>query len=321
MMSERSLGDQSSSFDRLQQYQAQVKIEPIEENKVIKESLPSIEVNGDAMVKDLAQSEHKGNFDPNKTLNTTAGLEIDVRDVNFFYGKKQVLFDVSLPIRSRQVTALIGPSGCGKSTFLRTLNRMNDMIPDTRVEGQALFHDQNIYDRKTDVVLLRQQIGMVFQRPNPFPKSIFDNVAYGLRVQGKPRKYIEEMVEKSLRGAALWDEVKDRLRSSALGLSGGQQQRLCIARALAVQPDVLLMDEPCSALDPIATLKIEELITELVKEYTIVIVTHNMQQAARVSHFTGFFLSGKLVEYGPTTQIFERPQQKETEDYISGRFG
>ncbi|QBD80014.1 phosphate ABC transporter ATP-binding protein [Ktedonosporobacter rubrisoli] len=256
---------------------------------------------------------------PQPTSDT--GLKIDVKDTNFYYGSKQALYEVSLPIRERQVTALIGPSGCGKSTFLRTLNRMNDLIPNTRVEGEALFDGENIYDKRTDVVLLRQRIGMVFQRPNPFPKSIFENVAYGLHVQGKKGKQVEEMVERSLRGAALWDEVKDRLKSSALGLSGGQQQRLCIARALAVQPEVLLMDEPASALDPIATLKIEELVTELVKDYTIVIVTHNMQQAARVSQFTGFFLSGKLVEYAATRDIFERPKKKETEDYISGRFG
>lgn len=266
-------------------------------------------------------SEHMGTFDPKKTLKTDATVKIDVRRTNFFYGPKQALYDVSLPLRERQVTALIGPSGCGKSTFLRTLNRMNDLIPGTRTEGEALFEGQNIYEKRTDVVLLRQRIGMVFQRPNPFPKSIFENVAYGLRIQGKPNSYIKDRVEESLRGAAIWNEVKDRLNASALGLSGGQQQRLCIARALAVQPEVLLMDEPCSALDPIATLKIEELITELVKDYTIVIVTHNMQQAARVSHFTGFFLSGKLIEYAPTADLFERPKKKETEDYISGRFG
>lgn len=266
-------------------------------------------------------SEHMGKFDPTKTLNQQADLKIDVRNTKFFYGAKQALYGVSIPIRERQVTALIGPSGCGKSTFLRTLNRMNDLIPSARVEGEAMFDGQNIYDKRTDVVLLRQRIGMVFQRPNPFPKSIYDNIAYGLQIQGKPRKYIQEQVEKSLRGAALWDEVKDRLNTSALGLSGGQQQRLCIARALAVQPEVLLMDEPASALDPIATLKIEELVTELAKDYTIVIVTHNMQQAGRVSHFTGFFLSGKLIEYAPTVDIFERPKKKETEDYISGRFG
>lgn len=250
-----------------------------------------------------------------------ARVKIDVRHTNFFYGAKQALYDVSIPIYERQVTALIGPSGCGKSTFLRTLNRMNDLIPGTRTEGEALLDGQNIYARGIDVVLLRQRVGMVFQRPNPFPKSIFENIAYGLRVQGKSKRELEEAVEQSLRAAALWDEVKDRLKSSALGLSGGQQQRLCIARALAVKPEVLLMDEPCSALDPIATLKIEELITELVKDYTIVIVTHNMQQAARVSQFTGFFLSGKLIEHAKTVNLFERPQKKETEDYISGRFG
>jgi phosphate transport system ATP-binding protein len=253
--------------------------------------------------------------------NQDASIRIDVRHTNFWYGAKQALFDVTIPLRDRQVTALIGPSGCGKSTFLRTLNRMNDLIPGTRTEGEAILDGQNIYDKSQDVVFLRQRVGMVFQRPNPFPKSIFENVAYGLRVQGKSGKYVEERVEQSLRGAALWDEVKDRLKTSALGLSGGQQQRLCIARAIAVNPEVLLMDEPASALDPIATLKIEELVGDLVKDYTIVIVTHNMQQAARVSQFTGFFLSGHLVEHAPTVDLFERPQKKETEDYISGRFG
>jgi phosphate transport system ATP-binding protein len=253
--------------------------------------------------------------------NVDAAAKIDVRNTNFWYSAKQALYDVSIPLRERQVTALIGPSGCGKTTFLRTLNRMNDLIPGTRTEGEALLDGENIYDKSLDVVLLRQRVGMVFQRPNPFPKSIFENVAYGLRVQGKSNKDIKKRVEQSLIGAALWDEVKDRLNSSALGLSGGQQQRLCIARALAVEPEVILMDEPASALDPIATLKIEELICELQKNYTIVIVTHNMQQAARVSQFTGFFLSGKLIEHGPTVQIFERPTKKETEDYISGRFG
>jgi len=254
------------------------------------------------------------------TADTSANIKIDIRQVNFYYGAKQALYDVSLPIRERQVTALIGPSGCGKSTFLRTLNRMNDLIPNTRIEGSALLDGQNIYDKDLDVVLLRQRIGMVFQRPNPFPKSIFENIAYGLRIQGRTQK-LSEQVEQSLKGAALWDEVKDRLQTSALGLSGGQQQRLCIARALAVKPEVLLMDEPCSALDPIATLKIEELITELSKDYTIVIVTHNMQQAARVSQYTGFFNLGKLIEYAPTVQLFEHPKRKETEDYVSGRFG
>ena len=260
----------------------------------------------------VAQSEK---FNPN------SAIKIDVKNLNFFYAAKQALFEVSLPIREYQTTALIGPSGCGKSTFLRTLNRMNDLIPGTRTQGEATLDEENIYERSTNVVLLRQRIGMVFQRPNPFPKSIFENVAYGLRIQGKPKQYTEETVERSLKEAALWDEVKDRLKTSALGLSGGQQQRLCIARALAVRPEVLLMDEPCSALDPIATLKIEELIAQLTKDYTIVIVTHNMQQAARVSQYTGFFLSGKLIEYAPTIELFERPKRKETEDYISGRFG
>jgi len=260
-------------------------------------------------------------IDSGQKLNPDKTIKIDVKYVDFYYGAKQALFGVSLPIRERQITSLIGPSGCGKTTFLRTLNRMNDLIPGTRTEGEAILDGQNIYDKLLDVILLRQRVGMVFQRPNPFPKSIFENIAYGLHIQRKPRKVIEEVVEKSLRGAALWDEVKDRLKSSALALSGGQQQRLCIARALAVEPEVLLMDEPCSALDPIATLKIEELISELSKNYTIVIVTHNMQEAARVSQFTGFFLSGKLIEYAPTLDLFERPKKKETEDYISGRFG
>ena len=249
-----------------------------------------------------------------------AGVKIDANHMDFWYGLKQALFDVSMSIRDRQVTALIGPSGCGKTTFLRTLNRMNDLIPHTRTEGEALLDGQNIFDDTMDVVTLRKRVGMVFQRANPFPKSIFENVAYGLRAQGKSGKYIRERVEASLRGAALWDEVKDRLKASALGLSGGQQQRLCIARAIAVDPEVLLLDEPASALDPIATLKIEDLIAELAQDYTIVIVTHNMQQAARVSQYTGFFLSGRLIEFGPTVDLFERPTQKETEDYISGRF-
>ena len=258
---------------------------------------------------------------PHSSINPDAATIIDVKGLNFFYGPKQALHDVSVPVREHQVTALIGPSGCGKSTFLRTLNRMNDLIPGTRTEGEALFDGKNIYNKSTDVVLLRQRIGMVFQRPNPFPKSIFENVAYGLRVQSKGGKKLHDIVEESLRGAALWDEVKDRLNGSALGLSGGQQQRLCIARAIAVKPDVLLMDEPASSLDPIATLKIEELMSELMKEYTIVIVTHNMQQAARISQYTGFFLSGRMIEYAPTVNLFEHPKKKETEDYISGRFG
>jgi phosphate transport system ATP-binding protein len=262
-----------------------------------------------------------GEFDPRKNLNPVAQTKIQIENLNFYYGAKQALYDVALPIREHQVTALIGPSGCGKSTFLRTLNRMNDLIPGTRTEGEAIMDGRNIYDSAIDVISLRQRIGMVFQRANPFRKSIFDNVAYGLHIQRKSREAIQETVERSLREAALWDEVKDRLKTSAMGLSGGQQQRLCIARALAVRPEVLLMDEPCSALDPIATLKIEELITDLSKEYTIVIVTHNMQQAARVSQYTGFFLVGKLIEYAQTVDIFERPKRKETEDYVSGRFG
>ena len=256
-----------------------------------------------------------------KYLNREADIKIHARNVNFYYGTKQALYDVTLPLAELQVTALIGPSGCGKTTFLRTLNRMNDLIPGTRTEGEAIMDGRNIYDPSIDVVSLRQRIGMIFQRPNPFRKSIFDNVAYGLHIQRKPRHVIQETVERSLKEAALWDEVKDRLKAPALGLSGGQQQRLCIARAVAARPEVILMDEPCSALDPIATQKIEELITELSKEYTIVIVTHNMQQAARVSHYTGFFLSGRLIEHAPTTELFEHPTKKETEDYISGRFG
>jgi len=262
-----------------------------------------------------------GEFDPRKNLNPDAQTKIQIENLNFYYGAKQALYDVALPIREHQVTALIGPSGCGKSTFLRTLNRMNDLIPGTRTEGEAIMDGRNIYDSAIDVISLRQRIGIVFQRANPFRKSIFDNVAYGLHIQRKSREAIQETVEQSLREAALWDEVKDRLKTSAMGLSGGQQQRLCIARALAVRPEVLLMDEPCSALDPIATLKIEELITDLSKEYTIVIVTHNMQQAARVSQYTGFFLVGKLIEYAQTVDIFERPKRKGTEDYVSGRFG
>src|SRR5438445_25993 len=247
--------------------------------------------------------------------------KINIQHLNFFYASKQALYDVSLPIPEHQITALIGPSGCGKSTFLRTLNRMNDLIPGTRTEGEAIFDGENIYDKSTDVVLLRQRIGMVFQRPNPFPKSIFDNIAYGLRIQHTSGKQLHEIVEQSLVDAALWDEVKDRLNTSALGLSGGQQQRLCIARALAVKPDVLLMDEPASALDPIATLKIEELITELSANYTIVIVTHNMQQAGRCSDYTAFLYLGQLIEFGSTTKIFSNPTERRTEDYITGRFG
>jgi phosphate transport system ATP-binding protein len=249
--------------------------------------------------------------------------KISVSKLDFFYGKAQALHDISLEIPEREVMAFIGPSGCGKSTFLRTLNRMNDTIPIARVEGEVLMDGENIYAPGTDVVALRRKVGMVFQKSNPFPKSIFDNVAYGIRINGlhKNKADLEEQVEKALRDAALWDEVKDRLKNSAFGLSGGQQQRLCIARALAVQPEVVLMDEPASALDPIATQKIEELVVELKKDYTIVIVTHNMQQAARVSDKTAFFMLGKLVEVNPTQKMFTKPDEKLTEDYITGRFG
>ncbi|HXG53798.1 MAG TPA: phosphate ABC transporter ATP-binding protein PstB [Vicinamibacterales bacterium] len=248
---------------------------------------------------------------------------IDVKDLNFYYGEKKALENITIGIRPNVVTAFIGPSGCGKSTFLRTLNRMNDIIPGTRVEGQVLIDGTNIYGSGTDVVALRRRVGMVFQKSNPFPKSIFENVAYGLRVNGLAgtRSELQARVEESLQSAAIWDEVKDRLQESALALSGGQQQRLCIARALAVKPDILLMDEPASALDPIATQRIEELIYDLKKAYTIVIVTHNMQQAARVSDSTAFFWLGKLVEYGATEKMFTNPTEKLTEDYVTGRFG
>jgi phosphate transport system ATP-binding protein len=242
--------------------------------------------------------------------------------LDFYYGDFHALLDISLDFHVNRVTALIGPSGCGKSTLLRCLNRMNDLIPYSRVEGRVLLDGGDIYDAQVDVVNLRRQVGMVFQKPNPFPKSVFENVAYGLRVNGiKDRAHIENQVEKSLRQAALWDEVKDRLHDSALGLSGGQQQRLCIARALAVEPEVLLMDEPASALDPIATQKIEDLIHELKKSYTIIIVTHNMQQAARVSDVTAFFYLGKLIEVDQTENLFTRPKLQQTSDYITGRFG
>jgi phosphate transport system ATP-binding protein len=249
--------------------------------------------------------------------------KIAVRNLNFYYGKTQALHSVSLEIPERIVMAFIGPSGCGKSTFLRTLNRMNDVIPGTRVDGEVLMDEQDIYVPGTDVVELRRKVGMVFQKSNPFPKSIFDNVAYGLRINRltSSKSELDERVEQALRDAALWSEVKDRLKSSALSLSGGQQQRLCIARALAIRPEVVLMDEPASALDPVATHKIEELIVELKKQYTIVIVTHNMQQAARVSDTTAFFLLGKLIEVNATEKMFTNPNEKLTEDYITGRFG
>ncbi len=248
--------------------------------------------------------------------------KIDVENLDFFYGNSQALFDVNLKIPSGQVTAFIGPSGCGKSTFLRTLNRMNDTIDGTRAVGKVHLDGQDIYSPTTDVVSLRKRVGMIFQKSTPFPKSIYENIAYGPKLHGQNNKQIlDEIIESSLKRAALWDEVKDRLNKSALGLSGGQQQRLCIARAIAVSPDVLLMDEPASALDPKSTAKIEDLIEELKGDYTIVIVTHNMQQAARVSDRTAFFFEGKIIEYGDTEKIFTSPEKKQTEDYITGRFG
>jgi len=249
-------------------------------------------------------------------------LKMAAKNLDFFYGDFHALIDISLDFYENRVTALIGPSGCGKSTLLRCLNRMNDLIPNIRVEGDIVLDGHDIYDPNVDVVALRRRVGMVFQKPNPFPKTVFDNIAYGPRVNGiSDRDIISERVEKTLRQAALWDEVKDRLHDSALGLSGGQQQRLCIARAMAVEPEVLLMDEPCSALDPIATQKIEELIHELKKRYTIIIVTHNMQQAARVSDITAFFYLGKLIETDKTETLFTRPKLSQTSDYITGRFG
>jgi phosphate transport system ATP-binding protein len=247
---------------------------------------------------------------------------IETRDLNFYYGTSRALKNVSISCPANKVTAIIGPSGCGKSTFIRTLNRMNDVIPTTRLEGTILLDGKSIHGPDVDVVELRRRVGMVFQKPNPFPKPIFDNIAYGLRINGlRDRRKLEEVVERSLRGAALWEEVKDRLAENAFALSGGQQQRLCIARALAVEPEVILFDEPCSAIDPIATAKVEDLIEELQKSYTVVIVTHNMQQAARVSDYTAFMMLGELVEFGVTEKIFTNPENTLTEEYITGRFG
>lgn len=242
--------------------------------------------------------------------------------MNLYYGNNHALKNINLDIYENQITAFIGPSGCGKSTYLKTLNRMNDLVPNVTINGKVLIDGEDIYDPKVDTTLLRKKVGMVFQQPNPFPMSIYDNIAYGPRIHGiKGKAELDAIVEKSLRGAALWDEVKDRLKRSALGLSGGQQQRLCIARALAVEPEILLMDEPTSALDPISTLKIEDLMGELKKNYTVVIVTHNMQQATRIADYTAFFLVGEVVEYAPTTDLFSHPREKKTEDYITGRFG
>ncbi|WP_076408421.1 phosphate ABC transporter ATP-binding protein PstB [Shewanella sp. UCD-KL12] len=247
---------------------------------------------------------------------------LEIRNLDLKYGEKQALFDVSMKIPQKQVTAFIGPSGCGKSTLLRCINRMNDLVDHCHISGEILLHGQNIYDKKVDVAALRRNVGMVFQRPNPFPKSIYENVVYGLRLQGlNNRRDLDEAAERSLRGAAIWDEVKDRLHDNAFGLSGGQQQRLVIARAIAIEPEVLLLDEPTSALDPISTLTIEELITELKSKYTVVIVTHNMQQAARVSDQTAFMYMGELIEYADTNTIFTTPQKRKTEDYITGRYG
>lgn len=248
--------------------------------------------------------------------------KIEIEHLNLFYGDFQALKDVNLSIEEKEITAFIGPSGCGKSTCIKTLNRMNDLVPDCRVEGKITIDDEDIYAKDCDVTLLRKRAGMVFQKPNPFPMSIYDNIAYGPRVHGMNKKAeLDERVESALRSAALWDEVKDRLKGSALGISGGQQQRLCIARALAVEPDILLMDEPTSALDPISTLKIEDLMYDLKKKYTVIIVTHNMQQAVRISDKTAFFLMGEVIEFGSTIQIFNEPDKKKTEDYVTGRFG
>ena len=249
-------------------------------------------------------------------------IKISAKNVNLYYGDNHALKNINMDIKKNKVTALIGPSGCGKSTFLKSLNRMNDLIDNVKITGEITLDNENIYDENVDTTLLRKKIGMVFQQPNPFPMSIYDNIAYGPRIHGiKSKAKLDEIVEESLRGAAIFDEVKDRLKKSALGLSGGQQQRLCIARALAVQPDVLLMDEPTSALDPISTLKVEELMEELKKKYTVVVVTHNMQQATRVSDETAFFLVGELIEFDKTENIFSNPKNKKTEDYITGRFG
>ena len=249
-------------------------------------------------------------------------IKVKVENLNLYYGENHALKDVNMDIQENAVTAFIGPSGCGKSTFLKTLNRMNDLVDGVRIDGKVLLDGEDIYDPSVDTTILRKKVGMVFQQPNPFPMSIYDNIAYGPRVHGiRDKKRLDQIVEESLRGAAIFDEVKDRLKKSAMGLSGGQQQRICIARALAVQPEVLLMDEPTSALNPISTAKIEELMEDLKKKYTVIVVTHNMQQATRVSDQTAFFLVGEMVEFGDTKQIFSYPQDKRTEDYITGRFG
>ncbi len=270
----------------------------------------SIDMSSVLRGKERSRSQH-----PNETC-------IKVENLNLFYGEKQALHGINMEMPKKKVTAYIGPSGCGKSTLLRCINRMNDLVDSARIDGQILLDGENIYDKAVNVAALRRRVGMVFQKPNPFPKSIFENVAYGLRIQGvNDKRILEETVENSLRGAALWDEMKDRLNDNALGISGGQQQRLVIARAIAIEPEVLLLDEPASALDPISTLKIEELINELKEKYTIVIVTHNMQQAARVSDYTAFMYMGELIEIGTTSELFTNPRKKQTEDYITGRYG
>ncbi|MDO9425060.1 MAG: phosphate ABC transporter ATP-binding protein PstB [Methylobacter sp.] len=259
--------------------------------------------------------DQKKTDEPNETC-------IKVENLNLFYGEKQALHNINMEILKKKVTAYIGPSGCGKSTLLRCINRMNDLVDSAKIDGKIILDNENIYDKSVNVAALRRRVGMVFQKPNPFPKSIFENVAYGLRIQGiNDKRVLEETVENALRGSALWDEMKDRLNDNALGISGGQQQRLVIARAIAIEPEVLLLDEPASALDPISTLKIEELINELKEKYTIVIVTHNMQQAARVSDYTAFMYLGELIEMGMTSELFTNPQKKQTEDYITGRYG
>lgn len=281
--------------------------------------------NVETDIKDMAEEQHKINQE--ETVKTGHKLDVpapvvEVSDVNLYYGSKQALKNIFMDIPKNKATAFIGPSGCGKSTLLRCFNRLNDLVDSARVEGEIKIHGRDIYDPGIDITELRKNVGMVFQKSNPFPKSIYENVAYGARIAGENRKSVlDEIVEKSLRGAALWDEVHDRLNESALGISGGQMQRLCIARAIAVEPEVLLMDEPCSALDPIATGKIEDLITELKDKYTIVIVTHNMQQASRVSDYTAFMYLGELIEYDLTETIFLNPKLKQTEDYVSGKFG
>lgn len=260
--------------------------------------------------------------DRNKGIDMKNDIKISVKNLNLYYGETQALKNVSMDIKKNAITAFIGPSGCGKSTFLKTLNRMNDLVENVRIDGEVLIDGEDIYDKSVDTTLLRKKVGMVFQQPNPFPMSIYDNIAYGPRVHGiRSKAKLDNIVEESLRGAAIFDEVKDRLKKSALGLSGGQQQRICIARALAVHPEVILMDEPTSALDPIATSKIEDLMEDLKKRYTVVIVTHNMQQAVRISDYTAFFLVGEMLEFADTNTLFSYPQDKRTEDYITGRFG